>query len=143
MTDSFLLATTDLGDGQSGSFGSVIGRLEVEVVVTPTSDFTQSGPQRNKKKGTATLTFNVPNPGELNASGKGVKAAGAVASKGVAAGQAQLMIKAKGKKKRKLNETGKVKLAVAVTYAPTGGDPAHPVPDCKAGKKRADSRGNA
>ena len=92
-------------------------------MVTPTSDFTQSGLQRNKKKGTATLTFNVPNPGELTASGKGVKAAGAVASKGVAAGQAQLMIKAKGKKKRKLNETGKVKLAVAVTYAPTGGDP--------------------
>ena len=33
------------------------------------------------------------------------------------------MYKAKGKKKRKLNETGKVKLNVAVTYTPTGGDP--------------------
>ncbi len=28
-----------------------------------------------------------------------------------------------GKKKRQLNETGKVKLNVAVTYTPTGGDP--------------------
>ena len=29
----------------------------------------------------------------------------------------------KGKKKRKLNETGKVKLNVAITYTPTGGVP--------------------
>ena len=112
-------------------------------MVTPTSDFTQSGLQRNKKKGTATLTFNVPNPGELTASGKGVKAAGAVAGKGVAAGQAQLMIKAKGKKKRKLNETGKVMLRRCGHVRPDRGRPSHPVPDCKAGKKRADSRGNA
>ncbi|HEY6654678.1 MAG TPA: hypothetical protein VI028_11160 [Solirubrobacterales bacterium] len=44
-------------------------------------------------------------------------------SKSVGAGQAQLLIKAKGKKKRKLNETGKAKLNVAITYTPTGGDP--------------------
>ena len=34
-----------------------------------------------------------------------------------------MLIKAKGKKKRKLNETGKVKLNVAVSYTPSGGDP--------------------
>jgi hypothetical protein len=34
----------------------------------------------------------------------------------------QLPIKAKGKKKRTLNETGKAKLNVVVTYTPTGGD---------------------
>ena len=34
-----------------------------------------------------------------------------------------MLIKAKGKKKRKLNDTGKVTLNVAVTYTPTGGDP--------------------
>jgi hypothetical protein len=125
VTDSFLLATTDLADGQSASgFSSAIGRLEVEAVVTPTSDFSQSGLRRNKKKGTATLTFDVPNPGELNGSGKGVKAAtAAVISKSVGAGPAQLLIKANGKKKRKLNETGKVKLNVAISYTPTGGDP--------------------
>ncbi|HEY6653887.1 MAG TPA: hypothetical protein VI028_07150 [Solirubrobacterales bacterium] len=32
-------------------------------------------------------------------------------------------IKASGKKKRKLNETGKVKVAPTLTYVPTGGDP--------------------
>jgi hypothetical protein len=48
-----------------------------------------------------------------------------VTSKAVSApGAVTLTIKAKGKKKRKLNETGKVKLNVAVTYTPTGGDPA-------------------
>jgi hypothetical protein len=72
---------------------------------------------------TATFTATVPNPGDLTASGNGVKAAAAVTSKAVGAGPAQLLIKAKGKKKRKLNETGKVKLNVAITYTPTGGDP--------------------
>ena len=49
--------------------------------------------------------------------------AGAVTSKAVPAGVATLLIKAKGKKKRKLNDTGKVKLPLSVTYTPTGGDP--------------------
>jgi hypothetical protein len=67
---------------------------------------------------------NVPNPGELTASGKGVNAAGAaVISKAVTAGTASLLIKAKGKKKRKLNENGKVKVNPTITYTPTGGDP--------------------
>lgn len=125
VTDSFLLATTDLGDGQSASgFGSAAGRLEVEAVVTPTSDFSRSGLRRNKKKGTATLSFDVPNPGELTGSGKGVKAAtAAVISRSVGAGPAQLLIKAKGKKKATLNSTGKVKLKPKITYTPIGGDP--------------------
>lgn len=81
--------------------------------------------KRNIKKGTATLNLSLPNPGELTASGKGVKAASAraVLSKSVPAGPAQLLIKAKGKKKRKLNQTGKVPLNVAITYTPTNGDP--------------------
>jgi hypothetical protein len=33
------------------------------------------------------------------------------------------LIKAKGKKKKQLNQKGKVKLNVAITYTPTGGDP--------------------
>jgi hypothetical protein len=92
----------------------------------PSNAFTLGAITRNKKKGTATITVNVPNPGELTGSGNGVKASSAgraVISKSVGAGQAQLLIKAKGNKKRKLNETGKVKLSVAITYTPTGGDP--------------------
>jgi hypothetical protein len=87
------------------------------------SSFTIDGITRNKKKGTATITAGVDFPGELIASGKGVKVSstGAVISKSVAAGQAQLVVKAKGKKRRNLNEKGKVKLKLAITYTPSSG----------------------
>jgi hypothetical protein len=95
------------------------------VYVKPTNAFTLGPISRNKKKGTATLTVNVPNPGELTGSGKGVQVAGAaLISKTVTApGKVKLTIKAKGKKKTTLNETGKVKLKPKITYTPTGGDP--------------------
>jgi hypothetical protein len=124
--ESTLISPGNLADGASGTFISAVveRRLNISAVVNPTNTFTLGAITRNKKKGTATLTATVPNPGELTGSGKGVKAAGAaVSSKAVNPGQAQLLIKAKGKQKRKLNETGKVKLNVAVTYTPTGGDP--------------------
>jgi hypothetical protein len=109
--------------GDDVTFTSVGGaRLDVSAVVEPTNTFTILGTTRNKKKGTATLTVDVPNPGELTASGNGVKAAStAVTSKSVGPGSAQLLIKAKGKKRKKLNRTGNVKLAPSITYAPTGG----------------------
>jgi hypothetical protein len=92
--------------------------------ITPSNAFTIDGIRRNKKKGTATITVSLPNPGELAATGNGVKASSArqaVISKSVGAGQAQLLIKAKGKKKRKLNRKGKTKLNLAITYTPTLG----------------------
>jgi hypothetical protein len=87
------------------------------------SSFTIDGVTRNKKKGTAIVTTGADFPGELIASGNGAKvsSAGAVTSKSVAAGQSQLVIRAKGKKRRKLNEKGKVKLTLTVTYTPTAG----------------------
>jgi hypothetical protein len=96
------------------------------VSITPSNSFAFGAVQRNKKKGTATLNLTVPNPGDLTGSGNGAKVAsanGAAISKAVGAGHAQLVIKAKGKKKRKLNQAGKVKLNVTVTYTPTGGSP--------------------
>jgi hypothetical protein len=90
----------------------------------PSNTFTVAGIRRNKKKGNATITLNLPNPGELIASGNGAKVAsagGAVISKSVGKGQAQLLIKAKGKKRKKLNRKGKTKLSLAITYTPTGG----------------------
>jgi hypothetical protein len=100
--------------------------LAFKSYVVPSNAFTLGAVTRNKTKGTATLNVNVPNPGDLTASGNGAKVAGvagAVTSKAVGAGNAQLLIKAKGKKKKKLNQKGKVKLNVAVTYTPTGGEP--------------------
>jgi hypothetical protein len=101
-------------------------QMSISAVLEPTNSFTLGKAKLNKKKGTATLTVNVPNPGELIGAGNGVKVAGAaVISKTVpAAGSVNLKIRAKGKKKRKLNETGKVKVKPKITYTPTGGDPA-------------------
>jgi hypothetical protein len=149
--DSYLFRAEDLADGASEAFGTALDRrINISAVLEadcdrdglgdetqdadlsacrpparPSNAFTLAGLTRNKKKGTASLKVNVPNPGELIGSGNGAKvaAAGARISKAVTAGTAQLLIKAEGKKKRKLNETGKVKLNVAVTYTPSGGDP--------------------
>ena len=118
---------SNLADGQSGPFGGTRpeNRLNVKAVITPTNTYAIAGITRNKKKGTATITANVPNPGDFSGSGQGAQVAStaAVTSKAVPAGTATLVVKAKGKKKRKLNEKGKVKLNLAVTYTPTGGDP--------------------
>jgi hypothetical protein len=124
--DRYLRRAGDLPDGASGDFQDADAqsdfRLNVTAVFEPTNTFTLGAVTRNKKKGTATLTATVPNPGELNASGKGVKASSAaVTSKAVGAGVAKLVIRAKGKKKQKLNDTGKVKLNSKITYTPTGG----------------------
>ena len=115
-----------LGDGESGAFSqsSASSRVNVSAVLSPSNSFTLGAVTYNKKKGTATLTANVPNPGELTGSGNGVSAAAATISKTVSApGDVQLLIKATGKKKKKLKQKGKVKLNVGVTYTPTGGDP--------------------
>jgi hypothetical protein len=91
----------------------------------PSNSFTFGKLKRNTNRGTALLTVNVPGPGELTGAGNGVRASGAaVISKTVgAAGDVQLLIKAKGKKKGKLNETGKVKVTPKITFTPTGGMP--------------------
>jgi len=110
-------------DDSLADSGSVANGWNLEI--KPSNTFTLGAITRNKKKGTATVTVTVPNSGELTGSVNGAKVASAraVTSKSVGAGQAQLLVNAKGKKKRKLNETGKVKLKIAITYTPTGGDP--------------------
>jgi hypothetical protein len=125
--DIWLTRPNNLADGESGDFSLGMGaRVNVSAVFVYSNSFSLGEATHNKKKGTATLTATVPNPGELALSGKGVKSAGAARASATtvnAPGAAQLLIRAKGNKKRKLNETGKVKLNVAITYTPTGGDP--------------------
>jgi hypothetical protein len=125
--DSYLFRVGNLADGEADAFTPVESnrRLNISAVFSPSNTFTLGKVKRNTKKGTATLTVDLPNPGELSASGKGVKAAGAaVITKTVSApGKVKLLIKAKGKKRKTLNETGKVKLSPRITYTPTSGDP--------------------
>jgi hypothetical protein len=128
--EQFLLGNpSDLGDGASGPFDvdtADNARLDIQATFVPNNTFSLGKVSRNKKKGTATLSLNLPNPGDLAASGKGVgaiSASRAAVSKSVDAGTAQLLIKAKGKRRATLNATGKVKLKPKITYTPTGGSP--------------------
>jgi hypothetical protein len=109
--------------GDQVTFVTIGGsRLDVSAVVEPTSRFTIGATTRNKKKGTATLAVDVPNPGELTVSGSGFREAAAVTATSVpAAGAVLLKIKATGKKLKKLRRKGKVKVSPSITFTPTGG----------------------
>jgi hypothetical protein len=128
-SDSHIIRMDSLADGGVGDFGvDLNSRINISAVFEPSNSFGFGKLKRNKRKGTAILSVEVPNPGSLVLGGKGVKgasAAGAVISKIVgAAGTVQLVIKAKGKQARKLKKKGKVGLKAKITYTPTGGDPA-------------------
>lgn len=114
--ESFIDLQPGVADGQTGTFTPRADglRLNVAAVLEPTNTFSLGRITRNKKRGTATLEATLPNPGNLTVGG---------IAQAVSAGTVKLPIRAKGKKKRKLNETGKVKLNLAITYTPTGGVP--------------------
>ena len=87
----------------------------------PDNSFSFGKLKRNLDKGTAKLTVNVPGGGELElAKTKKVKADDESAED---AGKEKLLVKPRGKAKKKLNQTGKAKVKAKVTYTPTGGEP--------------------
>jgi hypothetical protein len=119
----------DLADGASAPFTTPANRrLNVQATFVPDNNFGLARTTRNKKRGTATLVFDLPNPGQLAGRGKGAKVTvtspttqGSVPAPG--SGPSQLLVKPTGKKRVKLNDSGKVKVSVSATYTPTGGDP--------------------
>jgi hypothetical protein len=123
--EQYYFGAGDTATGGQATFIASSGRrLNISATLEPTNTFTIGQIRRNKKNGTATVTVDVPNPGDLTASGNGVKAAGAaVTSKAVAAGTTSLTIRAKGKKRHKLNDKGKVTLNTTIAFTPTGGAP--------------------
>jgi hypothetical protein len=120
----------DVPDGGTQDFpppGGSVTHTNVRAVVKPVNSFTLGALARNKKKGIATLSVDVPAPGELSLSGKGVKSARAnrrVSQVVPAPGTATLRIRAKGKAQKRLRKTGKVRVKATVTYTPTDGDAA-------------------
>jgi hypothetical protein len=121
-----LASATDLADGASNPFTLTAPNALLNITANFEFDnsFTRGKVKRNKNKGTATVTLNLPNPGQLTGSGGGAKVSGvATTSKAVPPGSAKIVIRAKGKKKATLNETGKVTVKPKITYTPTGGDP--------------------
>jgi DNA-binding beta-propeller fold protein YncE len=86
--------------------------------------------RRNLEKGTARLTVKVPGPGKLSLRGHRVvkeRAFGFVRShranlRKVKGGRARLLIKPKGKAKRRLERTGRAKVKLRIGYKPPDGD---------------------
>jgi hypothetical protein len=89
------------------------------ILVKARNHFTIGKLKRNRKKGTATLTVTIPEPGTLVASGKGMKKATVRAAK---AGAVKVPIKAVGKSLKRLKAKGKLKLKLKIAYSPVGGD---------------------
>jgi hypothetical protein len=77
--------------------------------------------KRNRRKGTATLSITIPEPGTLVGTAKGIKKATAKAAKG---GTVKLKLKGGGKGLKRLNRKGKLKFRLKVAYSPVGGDTA-------------------
>jgi hypothetical protein len=135
-------------DNASGSPHDVAltgtGSTSTSTPPTPSNAFTIGGVKRNTKKGTATLTVQVPGPGEVALSGNGVRPLRPVARRDRdsspkpvgAPGPVELQVKATGGKKRKLLKAGKVKVRATITYTPTGGSPASQSLSVKLKRKR-------
>jgi hypothetical protein len=115
-----------LADGNSlagtpgGPGGTPGGReVAVQALVEPTNTVTFGAVRRNKKKGTATVTLSVPNPGQLSYAGAGVNITGPASVASL--GDVQLTVRATGKKAKKLKRKGKAGASFAVTFTPDFG----------------------
>jgi hypothetical protein len=99
----------------AGGNGSDIGAVELQ----PSNALTLGKLKKNKKKGTATLVVNLPQPsvGSLTLKGKGLKSQ-TLAITGQA--QVKLNVTATGKANKALRKKGKRKVRIEVTYTPTG-----------------------
>lgn len=122
-----LLATANKGFAFSGFTGSCTGAtcaLTMDAPKSVTANFAAygfgKGIKRNKKKGTAKVPVTVAAPGTLVLSGKKIKPR----TRAVPAGTTKLTVAAKGKARKKLLKTGKVKVQLTLTFTPAGGTPA-------------------
>jgi hypothetical protein len=93
-----------------------------DAIAVKSNGFSIGKAKLRKKNGTAVLPVTVPDPGTLKVAGKGVTNRATLASKAVAVsgGKVKLLVKPNGKTQRKLDETGKAKVKVSITYKPKG-----------------------
>lgn len=126
------VAATVESDADGDGFGDdTQDKCPVDRTTQALCQFSFGRLKRNTKRGTAVLPVTVPGAGTLSLSGRGVAGQQASTSRAASAGgravasasTVKLVVKGKGKKKKTLNETGKVKLNLAITYTPTVGDP--------------------
>jgi hypothetical protein len=123
-----LTAVANRGFAFAGFGGNCTGtacNLTMDAPKTVSANFYSFGTgkkvKKNKKKGTALLSFGVGGPGRVVLSGKKVKKESKNPQR---ASVVKLPIVAKGKALKKLKATGKAKVKVSVAYTPTGGSTA-------------------
>ena len=120
--DTVLRTSADLSDGAFTTFASVSDvRLNLAANLVPSNSFTLTGLTRDRRRGTATLTLDLSNPGTAGLTGRGLEKP---QSKNLSVpGSLIFPIAATGKLKRRLDRTGKATLQVNATFSPIGGDP--------------------
>jgi hypothetical protein len=118
-TENPLIRAGNLAVGESGAFGNESEKdVNVSAVVSASNTFTLGKAKLKKKNGTATLAARVPNPGEVDLSGMGIKTASSVS----ATGNIKLLVQATGRKRKKLTKNGAVKVKPTITYTPAAGE---------------------
>jgi subtilisin-like proprotein convertase family protein len=103
----------------SADEGQVAGGWSLNLTA-PVNTVTAGKPKLNKKKGTAQIPVTVGDAGTLTLTGKGLKTRSLVVG---GPGSAKLVVKAKGKTAKKLNDTGKAAAKANITFTPNGGTP--------------------
>jgi hypothetical protein len=115
--------TTTTTTGTTGTAPPITPPVVVPPTTNPTvisNAFTFGKLKRNKKKGTATLTVNVPGRGTITLSGDGIQT---VTQRTDEAGNVTLTIKPNRRTRRKLNRRGRAKITIEATFTPRGGSP--------------------
>ncbi len=121
--DSVLSHPGDLSDGAAGEFSAVVDvRLNLSAVLVPSNDFTLGTVTRDRRRGSASVTAYVSNPGLVTISGNGLKRQ--IAKSVAVPGPVPFQIASAGSFKRRLERKGKVTVSPTVTFYPAGGDPA-------------------
>jgi Glycine rich protein len=92
----------------------------ISSTLKPSNAFRLGRLSRDKRKGTGTLTVELPGPGVLSLAGQGL----VPRHRSVAAPMtARLPVKPRGRSMRLLSRTGQAKVTAKVTFVPSGGEP--------------------
>jgi len=122
--DSFRYRATNAGGASDPARASIrvqSGSGPPNPPQPPSNRFSIGEPDKNKRKGTATVPVDVPGTGEVElAKTKSVK--GATASAG-RSGEVSLPVKPIGKARKKLRKKGRANVRIKVTFTPDGGEP--------------------
>jgi hypothetical protein len=120
--DTVLSRSGSLLDAEQGVFGTMPNsRLNLAAVLVPANGFTLGGVTRDQKRGIATITATLSNPGTIVMSGSGLK--GDRTKTLFVAGPVTFSIATSGRLKRQLARRGFAKVHPTFTFTPPGGDP--------------------